>query len=136
MKPPRRRRQFATPFVLTAALAPACTVQNSPPPAEPEPATTTVDHRGEGETTPPAPGSETVPVEGATQPGGGVIIANPPRPQPQPQADVPAGWTVSRNDDGTCTAYPPPANCPPKATCNPPPPRKVACPPETGPTQK
>ena len=87
------------------------------------------------------------------------IHRNPPGPEPEPTAEptatstfadppataaptatstakleeAPQGWRVEPNADGTCTAYgPDPCNHP---GCNPPRPRKVACPPEALPTK-
>jgi hypothetical protein len=125
MAPLRRaRRVLAAPFVVTAALAPACVVQHRPAP-EPTPATTSP--------------------EGGGQPSDPVVIANPPRPTEPAPAPAPVGdgaWrdhhgkiayvyddggVVWRDDAGRCT-YAPKVDCPPRATCNPPPPREVACP--------
>ena len=40
-------------------------------------------------------------------------------------------YTISRNDNGTCTAFfDGDISCPEDATCNPPPPLDVPCPPE------
>ena len=49
------------------------------------------------------------------------MIANPPPPQSQE-----AKWTVYKAKDGCMAAIK--VDCPPKATCNPPPPFKYACP--------
>jgi hypothetical protein len=54
-------------------------------------------------------------------------------PKPPPVADAnlpsaPAGWRIERTSDGACRAFAPSDNCPPGASCNPPPPRRVKCP--------
>lgn len=42
----------------------------------------------------------------------------------------PESYTADANGDGTCTAYyNGPFDCPPDATCNPPPPHRIICPP-------
>jgi hypothetical protein len=42
--------------------------------------------------------------------------------------DAPAGWSVEKNPDGSCTAYAPLPPCPQGSFCNPPPPQQVKCP--------
>jgi hypothetical protein len=113
------RRSFAAPFVVTLAAAPAaCYVQTAPAPAyQPPP-----QQQGPQQQPPPPP-----------------VVSNPPRPQdpppPQPQDPPPPqttphndiAWTVFKNSDGSCSAAIK-VECQPKATCNPPPPFKTACP--------
>jgi hypothetical protein len=53
------------------------------------------------------------------------VIANPPVPNdPRTQTSV-SSWTVFKNKDGCMAAIK--VECQPKATCNPPPPFKIAC---------
>jgi len=116
------RRSFAAPFVITLATAPACYVSSAPPPQQP----------------PAAPPAEQAPPQNAPA----VVVANPPRPQPDPQPTPavvmnpprpqpaePAGtrWHVFRSGDGCEAAVS--VDCPKGAMCNPPPPQKVDCPP-------
>lgn len=105
------RRTFAAPFVVT--LAAGCYTQ-SPPPAQPPP-----------QAPPP------------TQPD--PVVANPPRPQPDPQptpTQMPpmnppapqtsaAQWTVTKQG-AICTAAIK-VDCPPRLACNPPGPHQVDC---------
>lgn len=51
----------------------------------------------------------------------------PPKPSKENLPTAPSSWTIKHNSDGSCIAYPPSAKCPPTATCNPPPPRRVKC---------
>lgn len=45
------------------------------------------------------------------------------------------GYVVSVDSDGRCTAFDArPSPCPPDATCNPPPPQRISCPPDVTPT--
>lgn len=134
------RRSFAAPFVITLAAVPACYVQTAPPPNQPPPP-------------PPQTEPQSPPPQ---QPQGPVTVTNPPRPtpppqqpdpppprppqpqprppQPQPQPTTPPvttphgdmAWTVFKNADGCMAAIK--VECQPKATCNPPPPFKIACP--------
>jgi hypothetical protein len=58
------------------------------------------------------------------------VIANPPVPndprtQTSPQQTSVSQWTVFKQNDGCMAAIK--VECTPKATCNPPPPFKVAC---------
>lgn len=86
----------------------------------------------------PAPCPEEAPTAAptstfATPPGttGPVATAAPTTTAKPDLEDAPAGWRVEPNADGTCTAYgPDPCNHP---GCNPPRPRKVACPPSMQP---
>jgi hypothetical protein len=65
----------------------------------------------------------------------GPVVVNPPRPQdppppqtnPQPAPHGDIAWTVFKSSDGSCSAAIK-VECQPKATCNPPPPFKTACP--------
>ena len=117
------RRSFATPFVVTLAAAPACYVQSAPPQqAQPQP----------------------VQAQPAQQPDNHpVVVANPPRPQPEPQTPPPedhppvivnpprpqpaaTSWHVFKTKDG-CEAIVN-VQCPTGAACNPPPPTKIDCP--------
>ncbi|HLL24476.1 MAG TPA: hypothetical protein VK427_20235 [Kofleriaceae bacterium] len=124
----RPRKVFANPFVVTLATLPACFVESSPPPQQPQQPVATA----------PRPTEQT---------SGEVIIANPPRPpRTEPTQTGPAPgqptsqpvafdqrWTVQKRADG-CQAMAQ-VNCPkptktgaPVPTCNPPPPMKIACP--------
>ncbi len=137
----RRRRAWAAPFVMTAALAaPGCVVKEAPPPQHAQPAQqgpTTVDHRqpppaeqtGEQSAPPkvianPPPPAQTTDSEQKEPPK---VIVNPPPPGAAAALpDAPDGGTVQKRNDGTCW-WTPTVTCPPKATCNPPPPRQVKC---------
>ncbi|MGE0397629.1 MAG: hypothetical protein AB7T06_12990 [Kofleriaceae bacterium] len=152
------RRSFATPFVLTLAAIPACTVQSAPPPQGPSPAPVaqneTRDHRGDEprHVNPPGP-------RPATQqpPPDMTPVANPPRPvdQPAPATGTNDHVKGTANTTSTTVAQTAPTNapdtargyrqwtvtrsgtkcqsmvkvhCPDGAMCNPPPPAKYACP--------
>jgi len=128
------RRSFATPFVVTLAAAPACYVQTTPPPSQPQPQPTD----------PQQP--HTNPPQDPTRPP---IVVNPPRPQnpdtqpqtppPQPPPQTPtqttptqtsvAKWTIFKTSDGCQAAVK--TECPKGVMCNPPPPIKYACPDNT-----
>ncbi|HEY5950320.1 MAG TPA: hypothetical protein VIV40_32725 [Kofleriaceae bacterium] len=133
------RRSFATPFVVTLAAAPACYVQPSPgpqgPPPPPPPTQT-----AEPQPPPPVvanpPRPQTEPAQPAPQRPRPIEVANPrpptttqgpatPPPTTKPPAE-PARWTVFKSQDGCMAAIK--VECQPKATCNPPPPFKYACP--------
>lgn len=112
----RRRRKLAAPFVVTTALG-ACggaqpsgptQTANPPPPEEPE----TYDHNGDR-------------LDGDRPP----VIANPPPPGSLPDPPADGKGEVTRRDDGTCWYFEA-IECPPEATCNPPPPMQVKCPTE------
>lgn len=131
------RRSFATPFVITLAAIPACTVSSAPPPQEPQPqvqpAPTQPAQPGPGSTiveNPPRPGTE------PAQPGPSTGI-HPTPMQPAPGSTTPATrdtiWYIAMQ--GTqCTASLR-VECPkaepgkPQITCNPPPPFAYPCPP-------
>ena len=126
------RRSFASPFVITLAVVPACyTTSNEPPPSprqepprvtdpsgpDPSPAPTVVANPPRPE---PAPAQE-------SRPG---VIVNPPRPQPPSPAE--RAWTLSKGASG-CEALavvdcPKPAPGGPMISCNPPPPVAYPCP--------
>lgn len=114
MRPPRTR--FAAPLVITLAIAPACVVTPAPPSNQPTP------------TNPPRP--EPAPIDDPPPPEPDPTTPQPPEPEPEP-TPTPSmtRWSVyQRKSDQRCyTAFI--ANCSPKATCNPPPPREMdACP--------
>jgi len=115
----RPRRAFSAPLVMTLAVAPACIVST----------------KSGGSTTPPDP-----PHTGEPRP-----MVNPPPPergpdQPPPRAPQPGDqqvqqtpvlertWSVFTRDGKTCHAMLE-VSCPTGATCNPPPPAAVDCPP-------
>lgn len=86
----------------------------TPATSEPPPDPTRPDPRPSGPPTQPKP----------------PVIANPPVPndprtQTSPQQTSVSQWTVFKNNDGCMAAIK--VECTPKATCNPPPPFKVAC---------
>jgi hypothetical protein len=120
------RRSFATPFVITLAAAPACYVQSTPPAAGPSTTTTSAPPPTTPTTMPDQP-----PAQGPAGPtqGPGPVVVNPPMPQSPPASTTPGNtkWTVYKTADGCMAAYK--VECQPKATCNPPPPFKYACPP-------
>ena len=105
MKPrsSQRARLLAASFVVTAASGCVATTSQDPQPMP--------------TSNPPAPTTTT-----ATQ---------PPPPTPPPPStgtpSTPASSHIEKRPDGTCVEI---ANthCPPGATCNPPPPKKVTCP--------
>lgn len=122
----KRRRRFAAPFVLTAALAfPAasCVVKDANP-AEPR----VVDHRENtpAETQPETEAPEQTAPDEPTNPPPKPIIVNPPRPGTLPEAPA-SGGKVHVRDNGTCWWYVE-VVCPPQTKCNPPPPKQVKCP--------
>jgi hypothetical protein len=125
----KRRRAWAAPFILTTVLAgPGCTVKEGPPPSQPAPKGVTTDHRGDGSTheAPPTdPNATPAPNTDSTPP---TVIANPPPPAANALPDAPTeGGEVIARKDGTCWFHYDAPPCPPKATCNPPPPRQVKC---------
>lgn len=95
----------------------------APPPADPKATGTDPNKTKSGSVASPAGDASTV--KQAEKPR---VIANPP-----PLPDAPPGANVVKNADGTCWFYAPPSTCPPKATCNPPPPRQVKCTPDAKP---
>ncbi len=98
--------QLAAAFVVTVAAG--CGGEQMPP-EEP--------HRN-----PPGPEVDPVPTSTFATPAG-----DPTSTGTSTLPAAPQGWNVTPNGDGTCTAYgPDPCNHP---GCNPPPPMKVACPP-------
>lgn len=143
------RRSFAAPLVVTLAV-PACIVATKPAPApvsgsvrdnrtDPNPGTNPdgtptpppppiANPPPPDRVTPPAPPAP--PPPRAPQPGNTTVQQPPP---PTPPTTTPAAlrsWTVFVGNDKTCySQYD--VVCPPKgATCNPPPPQKLAsCPP-------
>jgi hypothetical protein len=145
------RRSFAAPFVITLAAAPACYVNSAPAPQpqpQPQPAEQTPPQNAPGTIVmnPPRPEpAQTQPDPTQSHPP--TPIMNPPRPQPQdpaapqpvpaptnpsvvmnPPRPEPAGtrWHVFKAED-SCKAVLD-VRCPEGATCNPPPPTKIACP--------
>lgn len=112
------RRSFATPFVITLAAAPACYVQSSPPPAQPQPAP--------APSTQPAPPAQPTPSPAPAQQPAPPVVINPPMPQAQTVSPN-TKWTVYKQADGACMAAVK-VECKPQATCNPPPPFKYECP--------
>jgi hypothetical protein len=116
------RRSFATPFVITLAAVPACYVQPSAPPPQPqaEPAQPPDSHPVVV-TNPPRPQPEpaTPPPQDPPNPS---VIHNPPRPQPA----QPRSWHVYKTTTG-CEAIVN-VQCPEGIACNPPPPQKYDCP--------
>jgi hypothetical protein len=112
----RARPNLAASFVFTVALAPACggsppVIMNPPPPdATDGTGTGAPESGGSGS------GSESGEQGGGAQ-GGGDGTSPPPDPDRH----------VQRRPDGTCWEYFD-VRCPPDATCNPPPPRRVDCP--------
>jgi hypothetical protein len=59
--------------------------------------------------------------------GGAPKTVEKPEPDPDPVAEPYQTWTVSSSGEGRCEAYVE-VDCPPDASCNPPPPMAVACP--------
>jgi hypothetical protein len=130
------RRNFARPFVVTLAAAPACYTAPAPPPPQPPPAAPAAEAQPAPPPTivanPPPPESRTPPPE-PTPP----IPRRPPNVNPPPPHDVgPADgtkWTVFKTKDGCEATFH--VECPhgepgkPMPTCNPPPPRPYTCPP-------
>jgi hypothetical protein len=112
----RRRARLAAPFVVTIAALPACgsgaeDIHRNPP-ALPEPA-----HNPPAIETPPTATAAGSAAPSAT-PTAKVAGDLPPATNPE---------KVRRREDGTCWEFHD-MHCPPQATCNPPPPRQVACP--------
>lgn len=134
-----RRRIFAAPFVLTAALTSGCVVREAPPPQPQTQPETRYDENGNEVTTKPIDTSGPARPSGTGsnevgEPTGGdtpkkplpPVIVNPPPPQTLPDAPTDAKGTVVTREDGTCW-FQYVVDCPPKATCNPPPPKQVKC---------
>jgi len=97
------RRSFAAPFVVTLAAAPACYVSNAPPPQQPPPAAPAeqAPHNAPGVVVanPPRPQPENTPVAVANPPrpqdqNRPVVVANPPRPQDPPVPAAPQDHPV------------------------------------------
>lgn len=113
-----KRARYAAPVVLTFAAATGCGASEEPvnPPHEP--------HRN-----PPAiPDPTTPPATPAT------ATAIPVATGPIDELPPPSGrGRVVQRPDGKCYEEPDLSNfkCPPKATCNPPPPMPVRCPPKS-----
>jgi len=153
------RSSFAAPLVVTLAVGPACVVTPTPTSSpQPQPVGSNVDRRTHGpndgqgttappiqpvvnpprpdtatQTPPPAPPPATPPRQ--PSPGGDQVVQHPtPTPTQQPPARL-RNWTVrfSNSDSKSCLAYVD-VDCPPPsvATCNPPPPIKIDCPPHLG----
>ncbi len=128
-------RRLASSFVVTVAVSAlaGCGAERTSNPPPPE-----ITHN------PPMPVEEPTSVEVEPQPPEVpentpetapdpevTETSNPPGPQPElPPAEP--GARVTKRPDGTCWVYPK-VNCPkgtpdhPPPTCNPPPPRQVAC---------
>jgi len=149
------RRSFATPFVVTLAVAPACYVQSTPPQGPSSGPTTTAQPDGKPTVmvNPPRPGATTTPngkwrvYKDAAQnacfsqpvvtcpPN---VACNPPRPQPYTCPDqnsyaltpgMENAITVASDAEGkTCEIDWGPQDCPPASSCNPPPPVAMTCP--------
>ncbi len=100
------RRSFATPFVVTLAVAPACYVQPAPQqPTSGGPTATTPTQQPDGK--PPT------------------VMVNPLRPQ----ATTPnAKWRVYKDASQNACFSQPIVTCPPNTACNPPRPVAYACP--------
>jgi hypothetical protein len=132
------RRSFATPFVVTLAGTAACYVQSSPPPQGPPPSQPTTAQPTQPNQ--PPPGVMVNPPPPSTQPSTPpptqkppVVVANPPPPTTQgpttpTQTNQTTKWTVYKAKDGSGCMAAIQVECVPKATCNPPPPFKYACP--------
>jgi hypothetical protein len=125
------RRTFANPFVVTLAAIPACYVESTPPPQQPQPRPPVAQGPTQGPAQPTQPATPEV------------VVANPPRPTPPPTTPPPSGntatfdqyWYVTKSG-ASCTARAK-VDCPkpakkgdPVPTCNPPPPIAYACPPD------
>jgi hypothetical protein len=143
------RRSFAAPLVVTLAV-PACIVTSSKPAPAPtgdngNPNGSVRDHRTDGQAEPsdpppPPPGTMVNPPRVVDHPAPPTTTTPPPRdpqrgngtmqqPVPPPTQQAPLrSWTVYINGKDCYTSYD--VTCPPKgATCNPPPPQKLAkCP--------
>lgn len=105
----KARASLAASFVATVALAGCSSPQARPPEYPPPPVTETRN--------PPAPDPEEPPPE-TTLPE----ADEPPLQQASPDENI------TKRDDGTCWVQEE-IDCPPSPmTCNPPAPRKVACP--------
>lgn len=127
------RVSFAAPLV-AIAVGPACILHtSSTPPPTGTGSTTTAPPPGDGDAparppilNPPRP---TDPSTTPTQAEGAGTAGGAMQQTPPPVVQRPLGsWNLSMNQqDHTCYASVD-VTCSPKATCNPPPPRKVACP--------
>ena len=132
------RRRFATPFVLTLAAIPACTVQSQPARPDPNqhsrPEEVTPTNPPRPQTPPETPdsGSKTNDqVTGTANVPVPVAQATPDEAKPAPPPGPPARrgyreWTVTRSG-ATCQSMVK-VFCPAGAACNPPPPAKYPCP--------
>ncbi|HEY5924377.1 MAG TPA: hypothetical protein VIV11_22020 [Kofleriaceae bacterium] len=143
------RRSFATPFVVTLAGTAACYVQSAPPqgppPSQPPPTQTAQPNPDQ-----PPPPVMVNPPPPTTQPTNPQHPGHPPTKQPPVVATNPptttqgpatpatpssppaqakeTKWTVYKAQNGTGCMAAIKVQCVPKATCNPPPPFKYACP--------
>lgn len=139
------RRSFAAPFVVTLAAVPACYVQTSPGPSGPPPSQPPPTQTAEpAQPTPPPPGPVVANPPRPTQPPPSQPSTPPPyRPDPRPTQPPPtqtstppppvqqaqeSRWSLFKSNDGSGCMAAIKVECQPKATCNPPPPFKVACP--------
>jgi hypothetical protein len=105
-------KNLAASFIVTVGLLPACTMA-PPPPRNPPPPEATVE-------APPPPPEPTAPVD----------VEEPPPKVDDGLPEAKEGQKVVKQPDGTCMAYFDVDCPPPPATCNPPPPMKVKCPPD------
>jgi hypothetical protein len=125
MRSPRRR--FAATFVITLAALPACgrTVDHRDPVGPTQPATTDTnprDHRGAAQSWAVAANPDGSCTAQGDNGGAPVKIACP-------AGASDGGLRITRETDGCYLMEPEPA-CPEGASCNPPPPQKVDCPPQ------
>ena len=104
----RKQGFFAASFVVTTSLVACGAQQTQQPPTNPP--------NPEPHVNPPGPTTTTTTTSTATAPNG------------KPLPIAPAGGTVSKGADGRCM-WMEDMKCPPDATCNPPPPMEVQCPP-------
>ncbi len=113
-----RRHRFAAPFVLTAALAPACT-KDAP---KQEPRVATKPDAGAMTRNPPMPIDAAPAATWAPDPMHPDLLVPTPRHLGE----------IHLEADLTCMRYVD-VQCDPGDKCNPPPPEKVPCPPELTP---
>ena len=125
--------------MVTLAGTAACYVQSSPPPQGPPPSQPPQTAQPAQPNQPP-PGVMVNPPPPSTSqppaPKGPPVVATPPptttqgpaQPAAPTQANQTTKWTVYKASDGTGCMAALKVECVPKATCNPPPPFKYACP--------
>ncbi len=129
----KRRKVPGLTAAFVVTIATGCGAEQEPHrnPPGPDPVTTEVIRMPDGTCAVNVPSNPPFqkPVPCPDGPAATGTFATPPgTPTSTPGLPpAPAGWRIEPNEDGTCTAYgPDPCG---HEGCNPPPPQRVACPP-------